>query len=307
MKSEFYSSRDAAENKDSFFNVIRVTGRSRCPFMESLKSPIPFKGDPAEGHSWAFRTGATAGQVNAFSEGSKRATITKWPVTKLNNRLQILKKTSGMSKSQMAATTVDERTDKLEDQKLQNRKQMQLDMEYASLTDAAPTSTTDSDGARKDTMGGAKHFAGVVIDASADGGFDYDKHISEPLKYMWKNGIDEDKIVMTGADVKTAINNHLNAGKRHSSGEKGISQNVTHIEDSGWGTNIPITPNMNLADNELLIYAPDLINPVLLRAEKDNPCSDPQYDGIAEEDVIEQTIQVLDPNTIIWVKNIPNL
>ncbi len=300
----FYSATDAAENVQSYYNVIRATGLATCPFWDSLRNPVGFEGDPASGHKWQFRPGATVGESNVYGEGSQRATITKWPTTELMNHLQIMKRTSGFTGSQLEAYTITKQKAKLQEQKDQNRKQIRLDSELAMLKDAAPVVDTDADGNRKNSMAGAKHFAGIIIDAANIDEFDFKKHISDPLKHMWKSGVHEDKIIMPGIEVKDVINGVLDDKKQTGNNEKKVVRNVTHVQDSGWGTNIPIVPNMSLADNELIIYAPDLINPVVLRAIKDRECSDPTYDGVAYEDVFEHTIQVIDPNAIIWVKNI---
>lgn len=300
----FYSAKDAAENKDSFYNVIRTQGKVRCPFWDSLGKPIPFDGDPSEPHTWYFRPTATVGQTNKYAEGSKRAIITKWGTQQLSNRLQIFKKTSGMSKSQMAATTVENRKSNLNTQKLFNRKQMQLDIEKASISADAPTTSTDADGNRLDSMAGAAHYATLTIDAADTDVFSMEDHVIEVLKYMWENGVDEDKIIMCSPTIKGVINNYLQAGKQYNAHEKKVTTNVTHIEDSGWGTNIPIKVNQQLPAGDMMIYAPALIHPVPLRAEKDADCSDKTYDGVAYEDVIEQTLQVDDQNAIVYIKNI---
>lgn len=304
MARDLYSASDAIENRQSFYNVIRETGRNECPFWNSLPNAIPFKGDPAKAHEWYFRPNPKTGKSNVYAEGSKRAVITKFPSQKLSNYLQILKQTSGLTGSQLDAMTIEDQSNSLDTQKLANRKQIKLDVETAFLTDAAPVIATDADTYRKNTMAGAVHYAGLVIDGTNTDVFNMKTHITEPLKHMWKEGVTEDKIIMCGPDLKDAINQFFETGKRYNADAKKVTTNVTHIEDSGWGTNIPIIPNANMADGEMIIYAPSLIHPVLLRAIKDRDCADKTYDGVAFEDLFEMTIQVEDPNAIVHIKNI---
>lgn len=303
MAGEYYSAKDAVENQQSYYNVIRRTGLSTCPFWNSLAKAVNFEGDPESGHKWQFRPQPTAGKANVYAEGSKRATVTKWPTTELTNHLQIFKQTSGITGSQKEAMTIEKQKSKISDQKDLNRKQIRLDVELALQTDAAPVEAVDADGNRKNTMAGAKHFAGLIIDAAA-ADFDFKTHISNPMKHMWKSGVHEDKIIMTGIEVKDIINGVLDGQKQVGNSDKKVVRNITHVEDSGWGVNVPIIPNMNLEDDEIIIYAPKLINPVVLRAIKDRACSDPEYDAEAYEDIFELTLQSIDPNAIVWIKNI---
>ena len=124
MADQLYSSAQAIENKQSFYNVIRKTGQNRCPFFESLGNSIPFKGDPKKGHTFDYRPGATAGETNKHAEGGKRADATSWPAVELKNELQIFKKTSGITGSQAEATTIEEQKSKVDEQKALNRRQV---------------------------------------------------------------------------------------------------------------------------------------------------------------------------------------
>ena len=308
MADEFYTSLGAIENKQSFYNVIRRTGQNRCPFFNSLGNSTPFKGDPAKGHKWDYRPGPTAGAINAHGEGSKRADVTSWPTVELANELQIFKKTSGVSGSQKEAMTIEDQKSKISDQKMNNRQQLQFDIEVAFLSDTTPVARTALNN-KTGKMGGIKHYiSGTnVVDCLGTTALSYKEHIEELLKIMWSAGVTEKKIIMCGTDVKSDINTLLDVGKRYGKGDTGIVANVSMIEDAGWDKNIPIIANPHLDADEMLIYAPSLINPVLLRAIKDRACSDPEYDAEAWEDLFEITLQMLDPNAALWVKNIKRL
>lgn len=308
MADAFYTSLEAIEGKQSFYNVIRRTGQNRCPFFSSLGNSIPFKGDPAKGHKWDYRPGPTVGGTNAHGEGSKRADVTSWPVVELANELQIFKKTSGVSGSQKEAMTIEDQKSKISDQKMNNRQQLQFDIEVAFLSETTPVSRTALNN-KTGKMAGVKHYiSGTnVFDCLGTTALSYKEHIEELLKIMWSAGVTEKKIIMCGTDVKSDINTLLDVGKRYGKGDTGIVANVSMIEDAGWDKNIPIIANPHLAADEMLIYAPSLINPVLLRAIKDRVCSDPEYDAEAWEDIFEITLQMLDPDAALWVKNIKRL
>lgn len=308
MADNFLNSLGAIENQQSFYNVIRKTGQNRCPFFESLGNSKAFEGDPAKGHKWDYRPGPTGGAANAHGEGSKRAEVTSWSVVELANELQIFKKTSGITGSQKEAMTIEKQKSKISDQKMLNRIQLQFDIEKAFLANTTPVARTTLN-AKTGQMAGIKHYiiGTNVVDCGGTTTLSYKAHIEEMLKIMWSAGVTEKKIVMCGVDVKSDINTLLDVGKRYGKGDTGIVANVSTIEDAGWDKNIPIIANPHLSADEMLIYAPSLINPVLLRAIKDKPCSDPEYDAEAWEDIMEITLQMLDPNAALWVKNIKKL
>ena len=305
MADQLYSSAQAIENKQSFYNVIRMTGHNRCPFFESLGNSKPFKGDPKKGHTWDYRPGPTAGDTNKHAEGGKRADVTSWAAVELKNELQIFKKTSGITGSQAEAMTIEYQKSKIEDQKALNRRQLQFDLEKAFLADTAPVARAAGNGYIGE-MAGIKHYitGANILDCLGTTPLSYKEHIEDPLKKMWSAGVTEKKIVMCGVDAKSVINELLNVSKRYGKEDRGIVQNVSMIEDAGWDKNVPVIANPHFATDEILVYAPSLINPVLLRAIKDRKCSDPEYDAEAWEDLFEITLQMLDPDAAIWVKNI---
>jgi len=305
MADIIYSSYQALENKDSFYNAIRKTGGGSTPFWESLNSGIPFKGDPSNGHNWKYRPGPNSGdgEENAYAEGSKRADITSWGTVNLKNQLQIFKKTSGITESQKQAWTIEEQKAKLSDQIYNNRKQLRLDIEKAMLSSDAPVAAASSTDIRK--MAGVKHYipANAVFDLEG-ATLSVKDHIDEGLKLMNINGLSgEDIVIMCGADAFTELNWYYADKNLLRQNESSIIAKKNVIS-TGWFEKASIEANPNLAANEILMYAPDLINPVLLRQVKDRNCSDPEYDVEVKEDLFELTLQVLDPYAALWIKNI---
>ena len=303
MADVIYDSHQAIENKDSFYNVIRNTGFGATPFWESLNSGKAFKGDPSKGHNWEYRPGPTAGggAENAHAEGSKRADITSWAPTKLHNELQIFKKTSGITGSQNEAWTIEEKRASINDQIMNNRKQMRLDVEKALVGEQAPVAAATVNDVRK--LGGVKSYipAPAVFDL-ANAALSVKNHIDEALKLMFINGLGgENVIVMAGSDTYTDLNWYYADKNLYQKNNDitGTNQTIT----TGWFQQVNIKANPNFAANEVLIYAPDLINPVLLRSVKDRDCTDKTFDYMAKEDVMELTLQVLDPYAAVWLKN----
>ena len=71
MADQLYSSAQAIENKQSFYNVIRKTGQNRCPFFESLGNSIPFKGDPKKGIHLIIGRGQQQARQISMPRGAK--------------------------------------------------------------------------------------------------------------------------------------------------------------------------------------------------------------------------------------------
>lgn len=294
------SSEDVLTDEKSFYNVVRVTGNGMTGLWDSLQEGEPFEGSPKTGHIFYQQVGATAGTDNKHLEGAIRADSDTLTEIELKNHLQILKRTYGITKSEKAATS---RVSKkaLERSKDNSILQLRLDVEYALLKESAPVQRTATVAGE---MGGLKHYITEVIDAAGTDALDYTKHIETPLKAMWENGVLEDKKILCGIDAKSSINALLDGFKTAVNGESKVSKNVTEIEDAGWAKNVSVNASTFLANNEMLIYAPELIHPVLLRQEKDSVCSDLKYDAEAWENLFEMTLEVLDPYAAVWVKNL---
>jgi len=295
---------EAVENRESFYNVIRVTGYGATPFFESLGEGISgVKASAGKGHKWDYRPGAFLGVFNAHAEGSVRANITSWTAVELANQFQIFKKTSGITGSQAASFTIEEKLSNISTQEMENRKQLRLDIEKALLGSAAPAGATVITDVR--TMGGILHYipANAVFDI-AGVALNVKNHIDEGLKLMFNQGVvGEAIIVMCGSDVYTDLNWYYADKNLYKPTEGTITAKKDTIT-TGWHDKVRITANPNLADDEAIIYAPGLINPVLLRSHKSKDVSDATYDAEAKEDLFELTLQILDPYAAVHLKNI---
>ncbi len=294
----------AVENRESFYNVIRVTGYGATPFFESLGEGISgVKASAGKGHKWDYRPGASVGVVNAHAEGAVRANITSWTAVELANQFQIFKKTSGITGSQAASFTIEEKLSNISTQEMENRKQLRLDIEKALLGSAAPAGATVITDVR--TMGGILHYipANAVFDI-AGVALDVKNHIDEALKLMFNQGVvGEEIIVMCGSDVYTDLNWYYADKNLYKPTEGTITAKKDTIT-TGWHDKVRITANPNLADDEVIVYAPALINPVLLRSHKSKDVSDATYDAEAKEDLFELTVQVLDPYAAVHIHTI---
>ena len=300
MPDTFTSSENVLTDEESFYNVVRTTGNGITPLWDSLSEGEPFEGSPKTGHVWYQELGATTGSDNAHLEGGIRADIETITEVELRNHLQIFKRSYGITKSEKAATSRVSKT-ALQRSKDNCIKQLRLDVEKALLGATAPVQRTSAVAGK---MAGILHYASEVIDGLGTAALDYKLHIETPLKTMWENGVLEDKVILCGTDMKSAINTLLETQKRYGGSDNKVNRNVTEIEDAGWATNVTVKASPNLAPDEMLIYAPELINPVLLRQVKDGEVTDAKYDAEAWENLFEMTLQVLDPYACVHVKNL---
>ena len=301
MADEYLSSYDVVSDEQSFYNVLRYTGRGMTPFWDSLMDAMGFDGNPKIGHGWFQNPNPTTGEDNKHLEGGIRADVEKFPDVELKNHLQIMKRTYGITKSEKAANSRIKNESQLKRGRRQSLGQLRLDVEYALLKASAPVQRAAG---TEGEMGGLRHYITSSIDGLGTAELDYEAHIDTPLKTMWENGVTEDKIILCGTTMKQKINALMDVQRRYGKGDKGVVRNVSEIEDAGWATNVKILASTFLAANEMIIYAPSTIRPVLLRQEKDHEVTDPTYDSEAYENLFEMCIQIDDPYSAVWVKNL---
>ena len=304
MADLILSSHQALADDTSFYNVIRKTGMGSTPFWDSLNDGVPFKGSPKKGHSWAYTPQPSTGVDNAFAEGSRRADVTSYEDVTLKNELQIFKKTSGITGSEAEAFTIEQKKRTIRDQQLANRKQLRLDIEKALISAEAPVSAAAVGDVRK--MGGVLHYLPALAIFDVEGAeLSIKDHIDEAFKLMFLNGLSGEHIVLQGGVDAFATLQYIYADKKQlRNSEKTISNIATRIETAWFPQGVPLQANPNYEANEIRIYAPSLINPVLLRQYKDKACSDPEYDIDVTEDLFEMTLQILDPFAMVQIKNI---
>jgi len=304
MSDNILNSQSALADDNSFYNVIRKTGMGSTPFWDALNRGVPFKGTPKKGHSWAYTPQPSTGVDNAFAEGSRRADVTSYEDVTLKNELQIFKKTSGITGSEAEAYTVEHRKRTIREQQMSNRKQMRLDVEKALISADAPVAAAVATDVRK--MGGVLHYVPALGIFDLEGAtLSIKDHIDEALKLMFLNGLSGEEIVLqAGVDAFSSTQYIYSDKKQLRNTETTVHNVVTKIITAWFPRGVRLEANPNFAANELRIFAPDLINPVLLRQHKNKVCSDPEFDVDVTEDLFEMSLQVLDPFAMIQIKNI---
>lgn len=302
MADNILNSHSQILDKQSFYNSIRLVGGAKTPFFSSLDKGGKFDGKISTGHKWGYRPLPMAGESNAYAEGSKRADITHWSEIELTNHLQIFKKTSGITRSESKAISQEGQQRKLDKDQLANRKQMALDIEMALLSEDAPVPAVTKNDVRK--MGGIKHYIPVtsIIDAGGTA-LSIENHVDEATRIMYDNGIEGLVKIQCGTDVFKDMQYMLKEMKAINNSETTINNRVTHVTNA-WFTNVQLEANNNLAPNEFIVFAPNLINIVLLDSVKDSDCTHPDYDIKVTEDIMELTVRIEDPSACIWVKNV---
>jgi hypothetical protein len=304
MADNILNAAQAVENRESYYNVIRTTGLGVTPFWETLGHGVSgMKSSAGKGYKWDYRPGAQAGVDNAHAEGARRADITSWNAVELSNQFQIFKKTSGITGSQAASFTKEEMLSSIKTQQMENMKQLRLDIEKALLSATAPVPAPTIATVRK--MAGVKQYipTSAVFDL-VGAALSVKNHIDEAFKLMFLKGIVGEKIiVMCGPDVFTDLNWYYADKNLLKQTENAIMAKKDTIS-TGWHDTVRIMANPNMVSNEALVYAPSLINPVLLRSHKNKDVSDPNFDAEAREDLFELTLQVLDPYAAVHIKNI---
>ena len=300
MADNFLSSLSAIENQQSFYNVIKKTGWEDAPFFSSISS-TSFNGkDPSLGHSWFYRKRPTGSATNAYAEGSKRADVESYVATKLQNELQILKKTYGVTKSQKSVMSVEGKANYLAEQSAMSAIDLRLSVEKALLLNTAPVAAATIADVRK--LGGISHYLITDTDAGAVA-LDWQIHVKAALKAMWLNGA-KANYIMTSAAQKDRLDVILDTKKQYSRGDTSYVDNFSMIADTGYAKNVKIMVNPFLADDQMYFYDSRLVRAVLHRAEKSVDVTDKTFDSEAYEHLFELTLQIDDPYAMVRVKNL---
>ena len=300
MADAYLSSHLAIENQQSFYNVIKTTGWEDAPFFSSIGS-ISFKNkDPKEGHTWFYRDRPDGSGANAYAEGSARAPVKNYAATKLQNELQIFKKSYGVTGSQKDVMTVEGKQNHLAVQAELAAVDLRLSIERALLTNGAPVAAAATSDVR--TLGGIGHY--IIEDDDVSGAtLNWKAHVKESLKKMWLNGC-KANYIMTSTTQKDVLDEILDTKKKYSRGDTSYVDNFSMIADTGYAKNVKIIVNPFLAEDEMLFYDSRLLKVVLHRQIKGRDASDKQTDTETFEHLFELTYQMDDPYGMVRVKGL---
>ena len=300
MADVYLSSHAAIENQQSFYNVIKTTGWEDAPFFASIGS-ISFKNkDPKEGHTWFYRDRPDGTGANAYAEGSLRAEVKSYEATKLQNELQIFKKSYGVTGSQKDVFSVEGKQNHLATQSELSALDLRLSIERALLTNTAPVAAATTTDVRK--LGGISHYLIEDVDASAVA-LDWKLHVKEGLKLMWLNGC-KANYIMTSATQKDALDEILDTKKQYGRADTSYVDNFSMIEDTGYAKKVKIIVNPFMAEGDLIMYDSRLLNVVLHRQIKARDITDKSYDKETYEHLFELTYQMDDPYAMVRIKNL---
>jgi len=300
MADTYLSSQQAIENQQSFYNVIKKTGWEDSPFFSSISSTSFKNKDPKEGHTWFYRERPQGSADNAYAEGSIRADVKSYTATKLQNELQILKASYGVTGSQKDVMSVEGKANYLAEQAEMAAIDLRLSVEKAMLTNLAPVSAAATSDVRK--MGGLSHYLITDTDAGAVA-LDWNTHIKNSLKAMWLKGC-KANYIMTSAAQKDKLDVILDTKKQYSRSDTSYVDNFSVIADTGYAKNVKIVVNPFLGDDEMYFYDSRLIKSVLHRSIKGRDITDKNYDVETYEHLFELTLQIDDPYAVVRVKNL---
>jgi len=300
MADAYLSSIEAIENEQSFYNIIKDTGWEDSPFFSSIGSVSFSNKDPQAGHTWFYRKRPTGEASNAYAEGSVRADVKNYTSTKLQNELQIFKKTYGVTGSQKDVYSVEGKQNYLSKQSEMAAIDLRLSVEKALLTSGAPVAAATSTDVR--TLGGIYHYIINEIDAT-NAALDWKANVKAMFKMMWQNGCRADYL-MCGPTQKDALDTILQDKKQYTGKDKSIIDNFSVIDDAGYAKNVKIITNPFMAETDMIAYDSSLCDAVLHRQIKSRDASDKGVDAEAYEHLFELSYQILDPYAMVRVKNL---
>lgn len=304
MADAYLSSHQAIENQQSFYNVIKTTGWEDAPFFSSIGS-VSFKNkDPKEGHTWFYRDRPDGTGANAHAEGSARADVKNYAATKLQNELQIFKKSYGVTGSQKDVMSVEGKQNHLAVQGELAAVDLRLSIERALLTNGAPVAAAAMADVR--TMGGLSHYLiedNDVSVATVGQSLDWKAHVKESLKMMWMHGC-KANYIMTSATQKDALDEILDTKKQYSRGDTSYVDNFSMIADTGYAKNVKIIVNPFMAEDQMLFYDSRLLKVVLHRQINGRDITDKTFDKETFEHLFELTYQMDDPYAMVRIRGL---
>ena len=300
MADVYLSSQQAIENQQSFYNVIKKTGWEDAPFFSSISSTSFKNKDPKAGHTWFYRQRPQGIVGNAHAEGAIRADVKSYTATKLQNELQILKTSYGVTGSQKDVMSVEGKANYLAEQAEMAALDLRLSVERALLTNTAPVAAALTTDIR--TLGGVSHYLITDTDALL-APLDWNLHVKAALKAMWLKGC-KANYIMTSAAQKDKLDVILDTKKRYSRGDTSYVDNFSMIADTGYAKNVKIIVNPFIADGDMYFYDSRLIKAVLHRSKKGENITNRDYDKETYQHLFEMTLQIDDPYAMVRVKNL---
>ena len=302
MAYELLSTREAYGHDADLFETIREVGWQETPFFASIGSGAPrARSNAANGHQWQYMSIPDGDSNNAHIEGSAPAAADKFTLGNMTNHYQIFKDTFGVTGSEDATMTIDNKKE-LARQMAMSEIKHKKSIEIALLGSAAPVQR-DAAGTVAGKLGGVKHFltANTDTDVSAvalDWGI-----ILEGLKPGFLEGVPM-RCVMMNTTQKDKLDAILfNKSQNTNMSQTRIDNNVTIIGQTAYGNNIKVILNPFIGQDEILFYNPEYINAVAYRPTKvyDLPRTS---DGVKKELITELTLRVDHEYAIRRIKNL---
>lgn len=309
IKAGLIDSAEAFGKIADYESRILQVGRNETPFLSSIASMAPSNrdGQVAVGHMWFYDVipdGVDYTDVkNAASEGGAMSEVNHYTGERLENHYQILKQSFGVTGSEAEALRVNGQK-VIAAQREQALIHFKKTLEKILLSEQTALKRVNTAGAKvAGKCGGLKSFATIKnkIDAQrVDLTWDL---IREVLKIGYLNGSPY-KILMMNDKQKDKLDDII-FSKAHVSGlnTSRIDNNVTHIGNTAYGTNIQVMLSPYLKDDEIIALKPDDIVKVNWRpmSEKKRETTD---DAELYEIINEFTLRVCTPFAFAWLHNL---
>ncbi|MDD2267655.1 DUF5309 family protein [Sulfuricurvum sp.] len=290
------STTDKFGRRADLFNDIKEIGWTTTPFFASLTAKAPASDTNSSfGHEWNYMNIPQGSDTNAYDEGSAPAPATKFGGGNAKNHYQIFKDTYGVTGSEDVGTETDGKKAKAR-QMAMSSFDHRMSIERALLSATAPVQRDNTVGAKvAGKLGGVKHFLTVNND--------FDMSVAgvgtaltwKILREILKPGFFSNmpvRILMMNDTQKDALDDILFSKTTGTSfASERLDNNITMIGNTAYGNNIKVIVSPFLAQDEILAYNPEFVNPVVYRPtfSKDIPSGD---DVNAGQFITEMTLRV---------------
>jgi len=299
---------DAAFGHEAdLFNDIKRVGWGSTPFYTSLMAKAPSgKTKSYFGHKWLYEEIPDGDADNAYIEGSAAAASIVEQLGEMTNHYQIFKDTYGVSGSEDAATGVDGKKELGRQFALKTIKHRKS-IEKALLSATAPLQRVNTGTKAAGKLGGVKHFLTANNDFDMTAGGVGTALTWQILREILKPGFRNDipmRVLMMNDQQKDAIDDILfskTTGTMFNASR--IDNNITEIGQTAYGNNIKVILSPFLAQDEILAYNPEYVNPVIYRPTKKTPIPGGD-DATIEQLITEMTLRVSHPYAICRLKGL---